>query len=307
MSAWFKCFPERILNSYDTLDSDQRSAAYTLTMLIYQHDGPLHLSESTLAGRCGFNMRKYRRVIGELIALGKFYVTPSGGLCNERADEQLELRRSARDFGSIGGKKRAANAAAKRQSKKIDHEQIGVQFQNTNEKPPTNKESAQGSLGFGFKYIEEDYSVPKGTGAEAPSAMPEQTDREFVWNVGKALLIEAGVDRKAAGSTIGELAKRKGIPEAKRIIVAAQAKPPLEAKSYLWKIIHGDAPTPAASRPTVALCRVGDFRWCHDWTTGENFTIDAEGKRPLGRDLTAEERAEVSRAVDAAQTMRRAA
>lgn len=307
MSAWFKCFPERILDSYDKLDSDQRAAAYTLTMLIYQHDGPLTLSEANLAGRCGFALRKYRRIIHELMALGKFYITPAGALSNERADELLEHRRAARDFGSVGGKKRAANATRKRDANRLQEEFIACQKQSGDGKDNTNNDGGQGSLGFGFKYKDRDSSEAKASGAEAPPDDPEKTDREFVWNVGKALLIDAGVDKKSAGSTIGELVKRKGVAETKRIIIAAQAKPLLEAKSYVWKIIHGDARPPMADRPTIALCRLGDFSWDHDWTTHENFVLEGERRVPLGRDLTAAEQAVVDRAVARNLDNRRAA
>jgi hypothetical protein len=302
MSAWFKCFPERILESYDTLDSDQRAAAYTLTMLIYQHDGPLRLSEATLAGRCGFNLRKYRRVLGELQALGKFYTTPSGSLSNERADELLEQRRAARDYGSEGGKKRAANA----RSKKIDQEQKHDQFSNGEGKSAQNNDNGQGSLGFGFKYKEGDSSEAKASGAEAPQ--PSH------WDVMAAALAEQSgstpkTERAFLGLLARELKNHGGDDAFREIILAALTEQPADLKPWLRKAVaHRKANgPPKAARPTIALCRLGDLSWNHDWTTHENFTI-VDGRRvPLDHPLTAEEQAVVDRQVARNLDNRRAA
>jgi len=240
MSAWFKCFPRRIMTSYSALTSDQKACAYTLTMLIYDHDEPLRLPESMLAGACGFNVRKFRRILGELVALGKFYIAPSGAIGNELADELLEQRRSAKETGSAGGKKRAANAKRIADQLAIDQQSIDNQLSKLSEKEPENNGTDQGPLGkaFNHKDIEvEKNSEAKASGADAPSEPP--TIRAQIWAVGRPMFEKAGTDKKAAGAVIGKLIKQKGEAEALSIITAMRAAPPMDPEEYLWGIIHG--------------------------------------------------------------------
>lgn len=240
MSAWFKCFPRRIMTSYSALDSDQKACAYTLTMLIYDHDEPLRLPESMLAGACGFNVRKFKRVLNELVALGKFYIAPSGAIGNELADELLDQRRSAQETGRAGGKKRAANAARIANQLAIDEQSIDNQLSKDSEKTKEDNGTNQGPLGkaFNHKDIEvEKNSEAKASGADAPSE--PLSVKAQIWAVGRPMFEKAGTSKAAAGAVIGKLIKVKGEIEALSIITALRADAPMDPEEYLWAVIHG--------------------------------------------------------------------
>ena len=269
MSGWFKCFPRRILKSYDALNSDQKAAAYTLTMLIYDHDEPLRMSESMLAGACGFNVRKYRRVLAELIALGKFYVAPSGAIGNELADELLAQRESARETGRAGGHKRVANAKAKANVLPIDLQSIDNQNGKLSEKSNEDKGPNQGTLELAFNHKEVDTSLAKAK--EGPTA------REIIYNTGKALMARQGVDAKAAGSVLGQLRKVKGEAEAARIISNIGANPKLDVHDYLWGVINGK-PVRALETSNVMPVTLSDGGWLYDATNNELFRIEDDRK-----------------------------
>jgi len=269
MSAWFKCFPRRILKSYDALNSDQKAAAYTLTMLIYDHDEPLRMSESMLAGACGFNVRKYRRILAELIALGKFYVAPSGSIGNELADELLAQRESARETGRVGGHKRVSNAKAKANVLPIDSQSIDNQKAILSEKPNEDNGTNQGTLELAFNHKEEDTSLAKAK--EGPTA------REIIYNTGKALMARQGVDVKAAGTVLGKLVKVKGEAEAARIISEIGASPKLDIHDYLWGVINGKPARPLETSNVMPVT-LSDGGWLYDATNNELFRLDGARK-----------------------------
>lgn len=269
MSGWFKCFPRRILKSYDALNSDQKAAAYTLTMLIYDHDEPLRMSESMLAGACGFNVRKYRRVLAELVALGKFYISPSGAIGNELADELLAQRESARETGRIGGHKRVANAKAKANVLPIDQQSIDDQNGKLSEKANEDKGTNQGTLGLAFSHKEEDTSLAKAK--EGPTA------REIIYNTGKAILARQGIDAKAAGTVLGKLLKVKGELEAARIISSIGASPKIDIHDYLWGIINGKPARPLETSNVMPVT-LSDGGWLYDATNNELFRLEGDRK-----------------------------
>jgi hypothetical protein len=77
------------------------------------------------------------------------------------------------------------------------------------------------------------------------TASPLQADREFVWSVGKGLLTEAGASTQEAGALLGALVKRRGLGEAKALILSMRANPPVDVRSYVAAIIHGRKPAQA--------------------------------------------------------------
>lgn len=74
------------------------------------------------------------------------------------------------------------------------------------------------------------------------TASPLQADREFVWSVGKGLLTEAGASTQEAGALLGALVKRRGLSEAKALVLAMRASPPVDVRSYVAAILHGRKP-----------------------------------------------------------------
>jgi hypothetical protein len=74
------------------------------------------------------------------------------------------------------------------------------------------------------------------------TASPLQADREFVWSVGKGLLTEAGATTAEAGALIGALVKRRGLAEAKALVLSMRANPPVDVRSYIAAILHGRKP-----------------------------------------------------------------
>lgn len=220
---WHKHYHGRILNSYADLTLEQRGAAYTILDLIYDAGGPLHLGESSIAGRLQCSIRKWRSLRAELIAAGKFYETEDGALSNSLCELTLLDRRKLAENGSKGGRTRAENA----------------------KKLPKNKPTRQATLEEGFKHTKardrgvsnDTPSEPKGSGADAPAE--PQTVKAQIWAVGRPMFDKAGTSKAAAGSVIGALIKRKGEIEALTIITALRADPPMDPEQYLWAIIHG--------------------------------------------------------------------
>jgi hypothetical protein len=60
--------------------------------------------------------------------------------------------------------------------------------------------------------------------------------------VGKGLLTEAGATTAEAGALIGALVKRRGLGEAKALVLSMRANPPVDVRSYIAAILHGRKP-----------------------------------------------------------------
>jgi len=215
---WHKHYHGRILNSYADLSLELRGAGYTILDLIYDAGAPLMLSESSLAGRLGCSIRKWRTIREQLLTLGKLILSEEGGLIHPVCEEVFEGRRKLAENGANGGRTRAENLKSRKE----------------------NNATPQAPLEKGLKqynnHKKDRDSVAKATEAEAP-----QTTKQIIWVLGRAMFEKAGADPKAAGATLGALVKAKGEAGALAIVTTMQANPPVDPGSYLWKIINGKA------------------------------------------------------------------
>lgn len=230
-----------LLRDTQKLNAEAFGAYHAILYALWGSQGELPLDSETLCRIARVKPSKWEKVWEKLVG----YFEVDGTIIRQkRVTKTLEKvsKKVATNAanGSAGGKAKAL----KDKEKALANAKANATPKSCQSKSKTNSPYGEGS-------------EAKASGADAPPD-PEQQDRDFVWNVGKDLLIKTGADKKSAGSTIGALVREKGLHDAKRIIITAQAKPPLEAKSYIWKIINGDSEkgTDSGAAPQLELVLV---------------------------------------------------
>lgn len=140
---YYKRNPSDALAGMARLTLEQRGAYNTLLDLMYQNGGALDHDERFLMHQLGCSLRKCKALIGELLTLGKIYLTDDGRIGNERVDQEVGKASGARDVTNSAQKttpktprKHAENAVktARKSSEKRE---------NTNE---INKSDAENEL-----------------------------------------------------------------------------------------------------------------------------------------------------------------
>ena len=107
---WVKYFPERFLGGVETLSAMEELAYRRLCDLIDKSGGPVMLDDRKLS-RFTKVGRRWREVKAALIADGKLFETPEGGLMNERCEatitealHHIETYRAAGKASAASGK-----------------------------------------------------------------------------------------------------------------------------------------------------------------------------------------------------------
>lgn len=107
-------------------------------------------------------------------------------------------------------------------------------------------------------------SVAKATGADAPVGKSEDQEKRELFDAGKSLLAEQGMNAKQTGSFIGKLAKDYGQPAALEAVRSAVVNRPMGAAEYLLATcqrLEGErrdpvtVPSDAAERTAAALAQ----------------------------------------------------
>ena len=94
IGPWFKCYPDSFLRGLDGMTIDEQAFYTQIVMRNYDHADALYADDKTIARWCGSNARKWLRVKDSLMAQGRIYELPDGGLIDERAlDEMAEICR----------------------------------------------------------------------------------------------------------------------------------------------------------------------------------------------------------------------
>jgi hypothetical protein len=202
-----------------------RSLWLDLCGLIYEADDRGRLSRdgrpwtaAELATVLGDDPRTIRALLAELQRAG-VYTLEDGHVKSRRIHRERDRSELRALSGSIGGRKTKQNWA---EAEKV------LQHLPQPKKPETRTTVA---------------SIGEATAAKAAKeASPLAADREFIWNVGKGLLTEAGATTAEAGALIGALVKRRGLAEAKTLVLSMRANPPVDVRSYVAAILHGRKP-----------------------------------------------------------------
>lgn len=100
--AYFKLYPADFLLGTETLKDDQFAAYTKILCKIYMQGRPIEMAE--LKGLLG-TVRKVKRIVSELIEIGKIYLTKDGRISNKRCDTEIERRQEAYKRQVAGGKK----------------------------------------------------------------------------------------------------------------------------------------------------------------------------------------------------------
>lgn len=237
-----------------------------------------------LADVLGDDPRVIRRLLAELQAAGVFDTSTDNFITSRR----ILREEVAADFYQKSGRS-GGNPALK--NKEFRDQPLKPKNQIKEQEPEKEKNSEEA----------------KASSAAAPPAVShwELCVHAICAQTGKTPATERGY----LGLLRKDLAGFGGEDALREIITDALSRDRIDLKGWLRDAVNRRKAAARANpaRPTVALCRLGEFRWCHDWSTGENFTTEGDRRIPIGRNLTDAESAEVVRAVDAAQTMRRAA
>ena len=205
--------------------------------LIYDADDAGRLSDNDgepyrdadLAAALGYNPRTVRPLMRELLMAG-VYDVEEGFIVSRRLKRESYRSQIKAVSGSNGGRKTSEVNALARKS-----------LQQTLKQPLKHPLKPQISETRGSVVSKEETT---DAGA-SKTASPLQADREFIWSVGKGLLTEAGATTAEAGALIGALVKRRGLSEAKALVLAMRASPPVDVRSYVAAILHGRKPVQA--------------------------------------------------------------
>tara|TARA_R110000868_G_scaffold192957_1_gene437590 strand:+ start:66 stop:890 length:825 start_codon:yes stop_codon:yes gene_type:complete len=181
-------------------------------------------SDAHLAAVLGYNPRTVRPLMRELLEAGVYDVEDGFAVSRRLKRESYRSQINAIS-GSNGGRKTSRINALARKSL---------------------KQTLKPSLKPKIPDTDTVVSKEETTAAKAAKeASPLQLDREFVWGVGKGLLTEAGASTAEAGALIGALVKRRGLAEAKALVLSMRANPPVDVRSYVAAVIHGRKPVQA--------------------------------------------------------------
>lgn len=201
--------------------------------LIYEADDAGRLSDNDgepyrdadLASVLGYNPRTVRPLMRELLMAG-VYDVEDGFIVSRRLKRESYRSQINAISGSNGGRKTSEfNAMARNSLQQTLKPSL-------KHKIPETRTSV---------VSEEETTAAKA----AKEASPLQADREFIWSVGKGLLTEAGATTAEAGALIGALVKRRGLGEAKTLVLSMRANPPVDVRSYVAAILHGRKPVQA--------------------------------------------------------------
>lgn len=102
------------MDSTEGLDDGAYRVFHVVIQMIYQHGGPVKLSERGLAGRCNQPRPTFRKNLETLIAIGKLELI-DGKYTNKRAQNELERReevsKSKAEAGKLSGASRRSRTA----------------------------------------------------------------------------------------------------------------------------------------------------------------------------------------------------
>jgi hypothetical protein len=202
-------------------------------------------SDADLAAVLGYNPRTVRPLMRELLVAG-VYDLEDGFVVSRRLKRESYRSQINAISGSNGGRKTSeVNALARKSLQQTLKRSLKPKIPETRDTVVSKEETTDAGA--------------------SKTASPLQADREFVWSVGKGLLTEAGASTAEAGALIGALVKRRGLAEAKTLVLSMRANPPVDVRSYVAAILHGRKPAqPVDDEPAHPLWVVE-----RDETTGK--------------------------------------
>jgi uncharacterized protein YdaU (DUF1376 family) len=116
---WYKRDPAKALKGMQRLNLEQRGAYNTILDLIYLHDGKLIDDDRFLAGNMGADIRKWRNVKKQLLALGRISIR-DGYIHDDVADVEAEVALNRIESARHAGQKSAEARRAKREDVPLD-------------------------------------------------------------------------------------------------------------------------------------------------------------------------------------------
>ena len=104
MALWYKHDIAAWMDGTEELDEKSYRAYHVICQLIYLNEGPIHLNEHGIAGRCNQHILTFRAALKRLFDLEKLTVT-DGKVSNTRAISEVgsikDRRRSRKDSAEI--------------------------------------------------------------------------------------------------------------------------------------------------------------------------------------------------------------
>lgn len=108
------------LHGYRGLTLEQRGAYTTLLDLIYDCGGPIDFNERWIAGHLDVTVNRAKKLVAELLALRKIYLTPRGQISNHRCDTEIEnALKISKKRAESGGKRKGGAGEISEKPRKI--------------------------------------------------------------------------------------------------------------------------------------------------------------------------------------------
>ena len=185
--------------------------------LYYKSEQPIPLDMARAARLCRAQTKDERAAVETV--LREFFTETDSGWAHSRCESEIgkaqDAARRAKENGRRGG--RPPKSEPKDNPEKTQPVSGGNPEESNSQAPNPNPNPI--------------YSVPNGTGAEAPTKTPEELTKDELWSAGKSLLTQAGMPAKQCGSFVGKMVKDYGdavVIEAVRAAVVARPADPAE-------------------------------------------------------------------------------
>lgn len=201
---YYKRYPRDALSGMQALTLEQRGAYNTVLDLIYDEGGPIADHERLLCAHLNCDPRVWRRLRGQLLELGKIYLTDEGRISNNRSVQELtstEHTSNVRATSGAAGGRASAKSRAKPQQKQH------------------RLEANASALAVAISEPEPDYSEDKSSDGKASDDF-----NALGWREGVHLLVGGGMSEKSARSTFGRILSANGLEARDMVATIAAAK-----------------------------------------------------------------------------------